>query len=425
MKVPRTNNKEDESHLLSSLRALDLTNERGFLCGKILGDLGVDVIKIEKPGGDSSRQIGPFYHDQPDPEKSLYWFAYNNNKRGITLNLEASEGQALFKRLVKTADFVIESFDPDYLDKLGLDYDSLTKINPGIILVSITPFGQTGIYKNYQASDIICMAMGGLSYLTGSENGTPLRISFPQSFLLASAHAAAAAMIAHYYRQKTGEGQHIDVSTQACLAGILANAMPLWELNHTILKRHGPFMVGRGTKLNIRLLWQCKDGYVSFFVMGGKFGVRDNQQIAKWIADEGMAPDFYRKIDWSSLDMARQTQEEQDRIDNVIADYFIKHTMAEIYAMAHKDGVMITPLSSCKDITENSQLRARNYWVKVKHPELKETISYPGASVKIPQMPYNIEHRAPLIGEHNDNIYRVELGLSSDEMHMLKQIMVI
>jgi benzylsuccinate CoA-transferase BbsE subunit len=425
LKAQTVDSQGKKSNLLSSLRALDLTDERGFLCGKILGDLGVDVIKIEKPGGDPSREIGPFYHDQKDPQKSLYWFAYNNNKRGITLNLEVDEGQKIFKTLVKNADFLIESFHPGYLDNLGLNYKVLSKINPRIILVSITHFGITGPYKDYQASDLICMSMGGLAYLTGSSNGTPVRINFPQSFLLASAHAAAAAMVAHYYRQKTGEGQHVDVSAQSCIAGILANAMPLWELNHTVLKRQGPYMIGRGTTLKIRLLWPCKDGYVSFFVMGGKFGVRDNQRIAKWIADVGMAPDFYKKIDWSSLDMAKQTQEEQDRIDSVIAQFFLKHTMAEIYELAHRDGVMITPLSSFKDISQNSQLQSRNYWLNVEHPELGENIMYPGATIKITDIPYKIQHRAPLIGEHNNDIYKIELGLSSTELNRLKHKKVI
>jgi crotonobetainyl-CoA:carnitine CoA-transferase CaiB-like acyl-CoA transferase len=133
-----------EEPLLSPYRALDLTDEKGFFCGRILGDFGVDVIKIEPPGGDPSRRIGPFYHDIPDPEKSLHWFAYNANKRGITLNIETADGRELFRRLVKTADFVIESFPPGYMDKIGLGYASLSQINPGIIMTSITPFGQTG-----------------------------------------------------------------------------------------------------------------------------------------------------------------------------------------------------------------------------------------------------------------------------------------
>ena len=140
--------------MLSPYRALDLTDEKGLLCGKMLGDLGADVIKIEKPGGDSSRNIGPYYHDETDPEKSLYWFSYNANKRGITLDIETPQGKEIFKELVKTADVVVESFPPGYMKEQGLGYDELEKINRDIIVVSITPYGQTGPYRDFKYSDI-------------------------------------------------------------------------------------------------------------------------------------------------------------------------------------------------------------------------------------------------------------------------------
>ncbi len=136
--------------MLSPYRILDLTDEKGLLCGKLLGDLGADVIKIEKPGGDSARDIGPFFHDDPDPEKSLYWFAFNTNKRGITLDMETRDGLEIFKRLLKNADAVIESFPSGHMEKMGLDYSELKKVNSRIILTSITPFGQTGPYKDYK-----------------------------------------------------------------------------------------------------------------------------------------------------------------------------------------------------------------------------------------------------------------------------------
>jgi len=159
--------RDKEEGMLSPYRVLDLTDTNGLLCGKLLGDLGADVIKIERPGGDAARNLGPFYHDEADPEKSLFWFAFNTSKRGITLDIETAEGQETLKSLVKGADFVIESFPPGYLDRLGLGYSALEKINPRIILVSITPFGQTGPYKDYKAPDIVAFAMGGYMYPFG------------------------------------------------------------------------------------------------------------------------------------------------------------------------------------------------------------------------------------------------------------------
>ena len=129
--------------LLESFRVLDLTDDKGFFCGKILGDLGADVIKIEKPGGDPARRIGPYYRNIPDPERNLHWFAYNLNKRGITLDIETADGKELFKRLARTSDFVIESTLPGYMDQLGLGYPDLSALHPRIIMTSITHFGLT------------------------------------------------------------------------------------------------------------------------------------------------------------------------------------------------------------------------------------------------------------------------------------------
>jgi crotonobetainyl-CoA:carnitine CoA-transferase CaiB-like acyl-CoA transferase len=407
--------------LLESYRVLDLTDEKGFLCGKILADMGADVIKIEKPGGDKSRDLGPFYHEIPDPEKNLFWFTYNLNKRGITLNIESRDGQQVFKRLVKTADFVIESFSPDYLDGLDLGYAMLSKINPRVVMTSITPFGLTGPYRNYKASDIVVMAMGGLMYITGNPDQPPLRISLPQAFLLASAHAAAASMVAHFYRETCGEGQHVDVSAQECVLWEIANAIPLWELNQIILRRAGSFISGRWTGTRQRLLWKCKDGYVLFYILGGAFGVKTNRAIVKWMEEEKVAPDYLKDMDWSIFDMATQTQEMQDLIEAPVASLFSRHTKGELYEQATKRGIMLCPVSVSKDIFENAQLKARDFWVDISHPELKTSIKYPGAFAKLSQTPLAIRRRAPLIGEHNLEVYRGELGLSSSDLAALRR----
>jgi len=416
---------EQVKGLLGSYRVLDLTDEKGFLCGKILADLGADVIKIEKPGGDESRKLGPFYRDIPDPEKSLYWFAYNLNKRGITLDIESRDGQQIFKRLVKTADFVIESFTPDYLDGIGLGYTALSKINPRLIMTSITPFGLDGPYKNYKATDIVVMAMGGLLYITGNPDEPPLRISLSQAFLLASAHGAAASMVAHFYRETSGEGQHVDVSAQECVLWEIANAIPLWELNKNILRRAGSYMSGRWTGTKQRLLWKCQDGYVLFYVLGGAFGVKTNKAIVRWMEEKSMVPEYLKNFDWSIFDMANQTQEMQDLIETPIANLFLKYTKEELYSEAQKRGIMLCPVSTSKDILENAQLKSRDFWVEVSHPELSTSITYPGAFAKLSQTPLTFRYRAPLIGEHNLDIYQGELGLSHSKLAILQRAGVI
>ncbi|PJB39722.1 MAG: acyl-CoA hydratase, partial [Deltaproteobacteria bacterium CG_4_9_14_3_um_filter_44_9] len=212
---------EKKNSFLNNHRALDLTDNRGFLCGKILADLGIDVIKIEPPRGDPARKIGPFYKNIAHPEKSLNWFAFNSNKRGITLDIGTLDGQEIFKQLVQGSDFVIESYDRGYMDELGIGYKELSKINQRIIVTSILPFGPVGPYKDYKAPDIVGMAMGGVMFGTGEPERPPVRISFPQAYLQAASQAAVGTMIAHYYRQRTGKGQHVMVSMQASLAWAL------------------------------------------------------------------------------------------------------------------------------------------------------------------------------------------------------------
>jgi benzylsuccinate CoA-transferase BbsE subunit len=265
--------------MLSPYRVLDLTDEKGFFCGKLFGDLGADVIKIERPGGDPARRIGPFYHDEPDPEKSFLWWAFNTSKRGITLDIETSDGQQTFTKLVKNADFIIESFSPGHMDKLGLGYSALEAINPGIIMVSITPFGQTGPYKDYKTSDIVSWALGGYMYLWGDTDRPPVRISHhPQSYLHGSGEAAIGTLLALSYRQKTGYGQHVDVSIQASVARFCYRSVLTWNVQKTIQHRGGGPIYYR-PDVHITSVWPCKDGYVLWTYSGGATGVRQIIEI--------------------------------------------------------------------------------------------------------------------------------------------------
>jgi len=410
--------------MLSHCRVLDLTDDKGFLCGKTLADLGADVIKIERPGGDPSRKIGGFWKDIPDPEKSLYWFAYNSNKRGITLNIESAEGLEIFKKLVKTADFVIESFPPDYMDKLGLGYSSLSEINKGIIMASITPFGREGPYRDYKDSDIVVMGMSGTLYQTGESDGPPVHISMPQACLHAGADAAVGVMIAYHYREMTGEGQHVDVSMQQSAAWFQANAIPTWELNRKNLKRAGAFRAGMSKDVGQRQVWPCRDGYVFFNVIGGRTGAKSLSALVEWMDADGGATDFLLNMDWDNFDMFTVTREEMDRISGPVGEFFMRHTRKELLAGAVPRGVSIGPLSSMQDLLTDECLNARNFWVEIEHPELGTSITYPRDFVKSSEVDCSTRFRAPLIGEHNAEVYS-EIGLSKRELITLEQSGII
>jgi crotonobetainyl-CoA:carnitine CoA-transferase CaiB-like acyl-CoA transferase len=404
--------------MLNHLRALDLTDDKGFLCGKILADLGVNVIKIERPGGDPSRNIGGFWGCNSDPEKSLYWFAYNSNKKGITLDITQAQGREIFNKLVKTTDFVIESFPPGYLEKLGISYKDLSRNHKKLIWASITPFGTEAPYRNYKDSDIVVMGMSGTLYQTGESDGPPVHISMSQACLHAGADAAVGCMVAYYHCEKTGEGQHIDVSMQQSAAWFQANAVPTYELNGTLLKRAGSFRAGMSTQVAQRQVWRCKDGYVFFNVIGGRTGAKTLSSLVAWMDEEKLATDFLLNMDWDTFDMFTVNQDVMDKIAGPVGEFFLKHTRKELLQGAVPRGVSIGPLSSMQDLIEDECLNERKFWTKIEHPELGTNITYPRTFIRSTEMDYSIRFRAPLIGEHNQEVYQ-ELGFNEKELESL------
>ena len=409
--------------MLSGLRALDLTNEFGFFCGKVLAQFGVDVIKIERPGGDPARNFGPFYHDMPDPEKSLYWFAFNDSKRGITLNIETQEGQDIFKKLVKNADFLLESFPVGYMDKLGLSYKELSAIYPRLIMTSITPFGQTGPYKNYKATDLITMAMGGIMSLTGEPDGIPCRLSPNHAYCLGGTNAALATMIAYYYRTWAGKGQHIDVSLFECAVRENYSEVPTsWEFRHYNAGRHGDIMFRYN--VNTRTIWPCQDGHVTWTLFGGTIGASENKQLAKWLEEEGLLGDL-KDIDWDEFGFDGITQEKIDRIERPVFELLQRYNKKEIEDESLKRGLRISAVNDVKDLYENKQLQFRKYWKAIEYPELSDVIPYAGQLFISNETKTEPRYRAPLIGEHNREIYEGELGFDRTTMADLKEKGVI
>ena len=410
--------------MLSGCRALDLTDEKGFLCGKMLADLGVDVIKIERPGGDPSRRMGPFWHDVADPERSLYWFAYNTNKRGITLDIETAKGRDILLALVREADFLIESFEPGHMEGLGLGYAALSGINKGIIVISISPFGQTGPYSRYKATDLVLMGMGGELFLTGDSDRPPVNVSLPQACLHAGADGAVGAMIAYHHRKRSGEGQHVDISMQQSVAWFLATTVPYWEIDKIILGRVGTFRSGSSSGTVQRQVWQCKDGYIFFFMIGGIQGAKTCRQLVKWMDEEGMADEFLLSYEWEQFDMASATQDLIDRISGPIAAFFLTRTKKEALEAAISRNISICPLFGMKDVLEDPNLAARGYWTYLDHPELKAAIPYPRQFVTSSENDTDTRIRAPIAGEHNAEVYG-GMGISARDMAALKEAGVI
>ena len=408
--------------LLEPYRVLDLTDERGLLAGKILADLGADVIQIEPPGGSPARNIGPFHGDDPLPDKSLFWWAYAANKRSITLDLERKDGRALLGKLVAEADFLIESFSPGYMEGLGLSYESLASMNSKLIMVSITPFGQDGPYSQYQATDIVGMALGGFMYLTGDEDRAPVRISFPHFYLHGAAAGATAAMLAHTHRVVSGQGQYVDVSCQQAVAKTLAHAPQIWDIEGAILKRMGVYRQTSGEN-RVRINWPCKDGYVNYMVQGGTVAY-STRALLDWAKEDGLDTAELDEIEWEELGYGAVTPKLMDQFSGPIGEFFKGHTRAELMQGSLDRRILLFPVATPSALDDHPQLEARGYFKEIEHPELGLTVRYPGAFVKSGDGKdiAGVYRRPPLIGEHNVEIYQEELGFSSQELQSLKRV---
>ena len=314
--------------MLSKYRVLDLSNEQGGLCGEILADLGADVIKIEPLGGDPSRNVGPFAQDTMAQESSLFWIAYSSGKRSITLDIEHSSGSNILSRLISNSDFLIESFTPGHMEKMNLGYPHLRSANPRLIMMSITPFGQTGPMRTVSHSDLTGIALGGMMWLTGDADRPPIRISLPQFYELGSAAATAGEMLAHYSHQRTGRGQFVDVSCQQAVTRTLAQAPATWQLTGKNLERSGPYRdLG---KFKMRINWECANGYVNFIVTGGVSASREMKALSKWMLLKGRRSKILEETKWEEVKYGTFTQELLNGLEHDLSLFFRTMTKKEL-----------------------------------------------------------------------------------------------
>jgi crotonobetainyl-CoA:carnitine CoA-transferase CaiB-like acyl-CoA transferase len=401
------------AELLRPYRVLDLTDEQGELAGRILADLGADVIKIEPPQGDPSRWRPPYFGDRPDPEMSLPWWASNLNKRGIRLDLKAPSDQASFLRLVKTADFVLESFPPGYLDELGLGYRVLSALNPRVILTSVTPFGQSGPYRDYPATDLTLQALGGFLYANGDADRPPLRISADLAYRHGGGQAAAGALVAHFERERTGRGQHVDVSVQDYIPWTPLNVTFAAQVQHANTMRQAVGFRAHTTGVRFRFTWPCKDGRVAFRPLVTGSGKAQFEALVAWMTEEGFGDPILTARAWAGEDNRGITQAEYDQIAAVIERFLRTRTLDELYQKAVELRFRLAPAATARDIVESRQIQSRGLLVPVAHPELERSFLYPGAFAKFSATPIETFRRPPRLGEHNDAVLGQGLNGSS------------
>ena len=388
---------------LSPYTVLDLT-EGGFnWCGKLLADLGADVIKVEPPGGSATRSVGPFVDGEKGPERSLFWASYCANKRGVTLDLESEVGAARLRSLAATADIILESFRPGYMAELGLGYDDLSARNPALVYTSITPFGQSGPYSQYLASDLVAWSMGGMQYLGGDADRQPVRVSAPQAELHAGAQAAAGTMAALWRGANTGRGQRVDVSMQTAVVWTLMNATPFPPLHKINMERSGDYRA-RG-RIAIRHVFRCADGHLSVVQAS-----RTLRGLTEWMEEEGTAPEWLSAIDWDEWNPGVLREDDLEgialfeRTQARMEEFIASKTKNELYLRAIDHGILLAPCQTARDIAESVQLEARGFWKDLDYPALGRSLKQLGPFIRMSESALGIERPAPQVGEHNEEI---------------------
>jgi crotonobetainyl-CoA:carnitine CoA-transferase CaiB-like acyl-CoA transferase len=390
--------------VFAGLRVLDLSDHKGALCGRLLADMGADVIKVEPPGGDAARRIGPFLDDQPHPDRSLFFWFYNLNKRSLTLDLASAKGAEVFGLLAQSADLVIESFAPGHLGKLGLGWNELHKINPALVLCSIAPFGQTGPYRDYMANDSVLAAMGGMLYVCGYPGQTPVRPLGLQAYHPGSYYAVIGIMGALFARARDGIGQWVDVSTQEATAAAVEHLAGRFFGENDVPRRYGTMHWMRGFRVA-----RCRNGYVMHSISG------DWNTLLEWVNSDGKAGEL-TEPEWSQDAYRRANYERL----YAILDEWVKDKDRD--AMAARAQNLRLPYAAVRELDElisDEQLLARDYFVEVEHPELGRTFRYPGAPCVFSATPARVYRRPPLVGEHTSDILGRELGMDAAELAVM------
>jgi crotonobetainyl-CoA:carnitine CoA-transferase CaiB-like acyl-CoA transferase len=411
--------------LLSHCRVLDLTYAHGHLAGRLLGDLGADVVKIEPPIGDPARHVEPFYHDTPGIENSLEWWAFNYNKRGVTLALDTPGGRELLTRLVGLSDVLIESFPPGYLPSLGLGYQDLRALNPALIMTSITPFGREGPYRDFAASDLVLMGMGGYLFGCGDPDRPPASFPVEQAFHLGAAEGVVGTLIAFYARHDVGSGQHVDVSCQQCVQGVGGGNPARWLRTGQVQKRPGQLQAAIHPTVALRIIYPCRDGFVAFRLRGGPTGIAVNRALVEWMREDGMAEPWLDEICDDAWPFGAWGDDEIRRTEAAFARFFATHTKQELYGGAVGRRVHLYAVSSFQDISESPQLAAREYWRQIESHESGEAFPFPGPFARFSETPLEVQRRAPRLGEHNADVYGGLLGASAEDLSQWRAAGVI
>jgi crotonobetainyl-CoA:carnitine CoA-transferase CaiB-like acyl-CoA transferase len=387
--------------MLSAYRVLDLTDGRAELAPLILAGLGADVIKVEPPGGCRSRYEPPLDPTLPDGVASLRFHAFNRGKRSVAIDLDTEAGRAALHGLAAGADFLFENAEPGAMSARRLGFEALSKVNPRLVYVAITPFGQDGPYARHLATDLTLAAMGGMMALNGDADRRPVRISVPQTWHHAAAESAVGALVAHFRRLRTGAAQFVDVSVQAAVFWTGLNAMIAHAIQGADLNRNGT-MLQLGV-LNTPLVYPCADGEVVLMMTAPTA-----PHLLQWMLEDGTVDtEWITAEDWSTYEVRVRTGAP---LVHALADiqarvraFCAKHTKAALFERALAAGATIAPVNSVADVLALDHLAARDYWQPYRLPDGR-TLRVPGPFARASRTSIAFSHPAPAAGAHTGEL---------------------
>lgn len=378
---------------------------------RLLACFGAEVIKVEPPDGDSLRMSGPFPGDIPNPETGGLFQYLNVNKKGATLNLDSGQGRSIFKELLSWADIVVEGRGAGVMDRLGLTYEEMEKVNPALVAVSITPFGQSGPYKDFKSCEIQPYAFGGPMYFTGNPDREPVNAANNVSDLHTGLAAATAGMVAFHRAETTGEGDYVDIAAaEVQLGNIDRRAAKLLAYSYTgvVGDRNLDHMgIGSGP-------FPCADGYVN--LLGGEFGF---DRVCKLIEREDLVEDPR-----FNTPEGRRAPTNIEEISGLVISWLYDKPKLQAWEMAQQNRVLSGVVNTTGDLLGDDHFWERGMWVQIKHPTAGE-MTMPGKSLKMHRTPWQVHCAAPTLGQHNEEVYCGMLGFSREELSRLRQAGVV
>lgn len=361
---------------LQGVRVIDLSDRSCVYGAKVLADLGADVVRIEPVGGDSMRQMAPL---DPVTGESLFYRYMNANKRSVAIDLDSTEGQARFAKLLSSADIVFESTAPGYLAARKLDYSTLEHSNPKLVWTSITPFGSEGPYSRWKANDLVSQAMGGFMTLTGLPERAPLKLHGEQTCYIAGLHAVSGTLIAYWNAVRTGEGQFVDVSVHECIAHTLESAIQAYTCENAVRTRQP-----RATEVGVGL-FPCKDGEIFIFATSGMIAASWKNFVA-WLQEEGIpGAEELSEEKWSDLRF-RRTDEARAKSNAIISEFTRRYSKHQLYAQLQQRNVLSAPMSTIGDLFDNPQLKFL-HWFSEQPYDQNRTICWPGPAFRLSETP--------------------------------------